>query len=98
MSGGSLDYLYHRVEEVAIELQKYQYTPLQRAFGAHLMRVSQALRDVEWVFDSDYGVGDDEKAIKEVLGDNASGRAFELLKADALELIEQLKKYSDLEK
>ena len=95
MSGGSLDYIYHKVEDVAIKIQNKDNTPLQRAFGEHLLKVAKALHDVEWVMSGDYGNGDDEKAIKAVLGDDSNGKAFAVLQTDALKLIDELKKFAE---
>jgi hypothetical protein len=36
---------------------------VQKAFVAHLVKVSQALHDMEWVLSADYGPGDDHMAI-----------------------------------
>ena len=94
MSGGSLDYIYHKVEDVAQTLSDAKNTPLQRAFGEHLFKIAKALHDVEWVMSGDYGNGDDEKAIKEVLT-NSNEKAFAILQTDALKLIDELKKFSD---
>lgn len=95
MSGGSLDYVYHKVEDVAITLHNKENTPLQRALGVHLLKVAKALHDVEWVMSGDYSNGDDERAIKEVLGDDSSGKAFAVLQTDALKLIDELKKFAE---
>jgi hypothetical protein len=51
MSGGSMDYLYGRVEDAQFKLD----TPLRRAFKKHLSLVSSALRAIEW---NDSGDGD----------------------------------------
>lgn len=93
MSGGSLDYLYQKVEDVSIKLQNKENTPLQRAFGLHLIKVAKALHDVEWVMSGDYSDGDDEKAIKEVLNDDSNREVFAVLQTDALKLIAELKKF-----
>ena len=95
MSGGSMDYLTYKVDDIAIDLQNKNNTPLQRAFGKHLEKVAKALHDVEWVWSGDYGTGDDEEAIKDVLGDVKSEKALDILKSDALELIEQLSKFNE---
>ena len=54
MSGGSYDYLYHKVEEVADQLDGDR-SPLRRAFAEHLHKVAKALHDIEWVDSGDYG-------------------------------------------
>lgn len=45
--------------------------------------------------EDDSGPGDDDEAIKAVLGDGANAIAFEVLKEDAEKLIEKLKQFSD---
>jgi len=92
MSGGSMDYLTYRVAEAASNLQNKNNTPLQRAFGNHLEKVSKALHDVEWVWSGDYAKGAEEAAIKEVLADAANDKTFDVLKSDVIELIDQLSK------
>lgn len=71
MSGGSWDYFSHRLEEVAIRL-KCDKKPNRRALGNMLLKASKALHDIEWVDSDDYGPGDDDAAIMEALGSNAS--------------------------
>ena len=95
MSGGSMDYLTYKVDEAADQLMNKNNTPLQRAFGAHLKKVAKALHDVEWVWSGDYGTGDDDEAIKPVLGDATSERVMDVLRADASELIKQLQKLTE---
>lgn len=68
MSGGSMNYLYSRIEcDANFELN----TPERRAFKKHLEKVIKALHDIEWVDSCDYGPGDDSKAIRACLGDGA---------------------------
>lgn len=59
MSGGSMDYLYCRVEEARIA----PTTSLRRAFIAHLKLVAKALRDIEYVDSGDCAAGTEEDAI-----------------------------------
>lgn len=94
MSGGSLDYLCYRVGEVAEKLQSKKYTPLVRAFAEHLVLVAGALHDIEWVLSSDYGEGDEEKAILLAMP-NAKEKTVEVLKKDALDIIAQLQAMID---
>lgn len=65
MSGGSMNYLYCRLENDA---SFSQHTPERRAFAAHLKLVAKALHDIEWVDSCDYGPGDENKAIRACLG------------------------------
>lgn len=67
MSGGSWDYFYEKVEEVASRLQG-ETDPVRRAFGTHLKKCAKALHDIEWVDSCDMGKGDEVKAIKAALG------------------------------
>ena len=95
MSGGSMDYLTYRVDDAANQLMDKNNTLLQRAFGEHLRKVAKALHDIEWVWSGDYGKGDDEEAIKAVLGDASSERVIDVLRVDASELIKQLQKLTE---
>lgn len=76
MSGSSLDYVYEKVDR-AIEYIETDKNPLYKAFANHLRLISKALHDLEWEFSGDYGAGDAEKAVKEVLGNNAEALCFE---------------------
>lgn len=63
MSGGSMKYFYQQVESVSFNLN----TPERKAFFNHLQKVAKALHDIEWVDSSDYGEGDENKAIMECI-------------------------------
>lgn len=67
MSGGSLNYMYHKVEDAARDIARLAETPLHRAFAAHLMKVAKALHDIEWLFSADYGPGQEVEAISAVV-------------------------------
>jgi hypothetical protein len=64
MSGGSMDYLYCRVQDAAFA----DNTPLRIAFREHLAYVAAALRAIEW---NDSGDGDktEDACIRACLGD-----------------------------
>lgn len=66
MSGGSMNYLYSKLE---YDANFSTNTPERRAFAAHLVKVAKALHDIEWVDSSDYGPGDENEAIRACLGD-----------------------------
>lgn len=68
MSGGSMNYLYSKIE---YEANFRQDTPERRAFAKHLDLVIKALHDIEWVDSGDYGPGDENAAIRACLGDAA---------------------------
>ena len=64
MSGGSLDYLYQKIQYAEFETES---SPERRAFSEHLKRVVEALHDIEWVDSGDYGPGRELAAIRECL-------------------------------
>ena len=63
MSGGSMNYLYTRVQDVA-DLLSASSDLHRRAFGQHLNLVAKALHDIEWVDSADCGPGDEIDAIE----------------------------------
>jgi len=80
MSGGSLDYAFCKLNEVAEEIHRcvhgaseydgrpdYAKNPLYDEFVAHLRLVSDALKDIEWVFSGDCGEGAADEAMRKVL-------------------------------
>lgn len=67
MSGGSLNYFYFKVEEVAYELLEECEDDLRREFCEHLLLVSKALKDIEWVDSGDCSEGSEIESIKKVL-------------------------------
>jgi len=89
MSGGSWDYCYHKIDEMADRMQS-QKEPYRRAFGQHLREVARAMHDVEWVDSGDSVEGDDRAAIEKALGKNAKALELEIVKEDARKLIKQL--------
>lgn len=68
MSGGSMNYLYSKLEHDATFDTS---TPERRAFRAHLQKVAKALHDIEWVDSGDRGPGDENAAIRACLSDGA---------------------------
>ena len=60
MSGGSMNYLYSRLE---YEATFHTETPERKAFAKHLELVAKALHDIEWVDSCDYGPGEEDEAI-----------------------------------
>lgn len=86
MSGGSYNYAYRHVEDMALTLSRKK-SPIHNAFGKHLLLVAKAMHDIEWVDSGDYGEDRDVEAIRNVLG--AHWR--ELIVAEALDQIEAIK-------
>ena len=66
MSGGSMGYLYLKIEEIAFDLGRSSDLR-RRAFATHLDKVAKALHDIEWVDSGDKGPGDDVEAIEAVI-------------------------------
>ena len=67
MSGGSLDYVYGKVDDAAEIIMERASTPLQRAFASHLKRTARALKSLEWVYSSDKSPGAEEADIRAVV-------------------------------
>ncbi|MBI4650222.1 hypothetical protein HY745_02845 [Candidatus Desantisbacteria bacterium] len=42
-------------------------TPLHRAFAEHLLKVSKALHDLEWMFSGDTKPGDEVESIRAIV-------------------------------
>lgn len=85
MSGGSLDYVFGQVEDAARQVAAKAQTPLHRAFAGHLLKVSKALYELEWMLSSDTSPGDEVDAIRAVVSrtdeiEAATQRAREALK------------------
>lgn len=68
MSGGSLDYGYQRVRDLADAIERHAERPEHRAFAAHLHKVAEAAKALEWVWSGDCGPGDELDLIAQVLG------------------------------
>ena len=83
MSGGSMDYLYSKVSDASFQTN----TPLRRAFQKHLLKVANALHDIEWVDSADCSPGDEEKAIRACL---SSGDELKNILDEARETMNQL--------
>lgn len=69
MSGGSMNYLYSKLE---YDANFTEYTPERKAFAKHLKLVAQALHDIEWVDSGDYGKGRESDAIRACLSEGAA--------------------------
>lgn len=68
MSGGSMNYLYSKLEYDATFSTN---TAERRAFRQHLALVAKALRAIEWVDSGDSGPGDENAAIRACLAPGA---------------------------
>lgn len=71
MSGGSLDYCYCRVQDAANTILSRAESLTHRAFAAHLLKVSEALRAMEWMLSCDTSPGSELGAIRAVLSEGA---------------------------
>ena len=67
MSGGSLDYVYGRVEDASDTILNRSKKPLHTAFAKHLKDVAVALHDLEWVLSGDTSEPDEEQAIRKCI-------------------------------
>ena len=68
MSGGSMNYLYSKLLHVATFATD---TPERKAFRKHLLKVAEALHDIEWVDSCDKCKGDENAAIRACLQPDA---------------------------
>lgn len=71
MSGGSHNYLCFKIDEMANDHRLTAGSPLRRAFAKHLSLVAEAAHEIEWVDSSDKSPGDEDAAIRAVLGEHA---------------------------
>lgn len=72
MSGGSLDYVYFKVESAAHDIARESFTnkiPELKAFKDHLVKVAEVLHDVEWFLSGDYTEETMVKSIKKLLSE-----------------------------
>ena len=67
MSGGSLDYVFYKVDVAVEVIERRATTPLHKAFAAHLRDVSKALHDLEWVYSCDYSEGQEVESLRKVV-------------------------------
>jgi len=88
MSGGSLNYAYSRVNDIADDIERYATTPLHKAFASHIRDVSVALKDLEWVFSGDYGPGDEIESIRKVV---TKGKEIEVVTENAYVALKELR-------
>lgn len=65
MSGGSMNYIYAKLDSDAIFATD---TPERLAFSRHLEKVVRALRDIELVDSADIGEGDENDSIVACVG------------------------------
>ena len=63
MSGGSMDYLYCKVQDAAFR----ENTPERKALRLHLNKLAKALQAVEWN-DSADGADNESELIREAIG------------------------------
>lgn len=67
MSGGSYDYAYVKVNDMACNLRLS--SPLRRAFRQHLLDTADAMKSVEWADSCDISQDDADAAIKKAMGE-----------------------------
>lgn len=72
VSGGSYDYLYCKVEDMADRIVEAGDTPERKRFAEHLRRVANAMHAIEWVDSCDLGKGDENEAIANVFDPKAN--------------------------
>lgn len=95
MSGGSLDYVYSKVDEAAGRILERARTPLEKAFARHLRLVAEASRSLEWEYSGD-GDSDCDKNIRAVVSRSdelrAAIAAAEVARKDLTEVLASSRK------
>jgi hypothetical protein len=91
MSGGSLDYLYMKIEEAIATIRVRSQRMTHRAFAGHLALVARALQDVEWVLSGDYAQDAADQSITAVLGgaDALKAACLKDIQAEIQRLVEE---------
>lgn len=94
MSGGSYQYAYSRLEnDFLYDFSKQANTPERKAFLAHIEKVIKAMHDIEWVDSGDYGPGDENDAIRAVLGEHWKKACLDELISEASDLCKTIQIY-----
>jgi hypothetical protein len=91
MSGGSWDYFYQKLEEVAEQLSTDK-EPLRRAFGNHLKDCAIAMYNIEWVDSCDMAKGDERESIEKALGSNAKALEIQQATKEAQDVVNKLER------
>ena len=97
MSGGSMDYLYMRVNDVAEELINSKCRHRQ-IFGEHLVKVAKALFEIELVDSGDSSPPDDINAIQDVFGEAYNSMKIKKLNNEAKQIISELSDLLNVDK
>jgi len=82
MSGGSYDYAFRYVDDMADRLSSKTQTPLRRAFAAHMKLVAKAMHDIEWEDRCDGA--DDVGSMREAMGQACDSAELSVLIEDAI--------------
>lgn len=89
MSGGSMNYAYRQVEEAESSISAFN--PRRVAFKKLLLKVAQALHDIEWVDSGDCGPGDEDHAIDACLKFDVQQSLIDHFQAEVDKLQEYVK-------
>jgi len=92
MSGGSLDYVYGRLNDAVSEIKRRATTPLQKAFANHLNDVSMALYDLEMLYSGDFSEGDEIESLRKCV---SNSMVLSCVVDDAKLILEQLQSAID---
>jgi hypothetical protein len=69
MSGEALEYGEYRMEETGQLIMRRATTPLQRAFGRHVLQCAEAAKILSRVFSDDDSPGAETEALRAILTD-----------------------------
>ena len=72
MSGGSYNYKYREIEELAdmLDPRSDEYKEIRERMAEALRQIAVQCHDIEWIDSSDYGVEDWQKIEKWLTGHN----------------------------
>ena len=89
MSGGSYNYAYARIDELAEDVARNSPTPERKAFVKLLTKVALAAKAIEW---NDSGDGDEreDSLIRDALGDSYEKVAMQCLIEESERLIKDM--------
>lgn len=96
MSGGSWNYVFHYLDDIADRLERSRSTT-RKAFAQHIRLISKAMYNIEWADSGNIDDKDAIKAINAVFEDKKTleARQIEILKEEGKEIIKQLNELID---
>lgn len=92
MSGGSLNYKFNELHELASMINNQSECSLEKAFSAHLDKCAEAAKALEWYYSCDSGNEKAHKLIGEII---TPTELKAVIKKELDQLSDDLKKLED---